>query len=231
MVEPKEFWLKKIEEFKKNKNFEERIKYSNKIKELEDARNTPEFWYKKGLGCCEIKEFENALQCFDKDLESNGPNFNTLYQKGIVFYFLKKNSEAIEWFNRALETKYSDYLKTKEQIQTLKKHKEFEKCVIPTQKLKQIDPPPFQFWFYQGLVLAELGKYQESIKCYDEALLIKNDNPQVLFEKAKCELQQGEKTESVKTLKKICELDSSFKEKIQTDPLFSTSIKISQIFE
>jgi len=229
-LEPREFWLKKVEELKKTKDFEECLKYSKKIKELDDAKNKPEFWYKKGLAYSEIQEFENALQFFDKDLEINGENFDTLFQKGIIFYFLKNSSEAIEWFNRAWELKYSDYLETKEQILTLKEHKEFEKSVMHTQKLKQIDPPPFQFWFYQGLVFTDLGKYQESAKCYDEALLIKPDDPPVLFEKAKCELLQGNKIACFNTLQKVYALDSSFKEKIQTEPIFSDTIQFNQIF-
>jgi len=229
-LEPREFWLKKIKECKKNKNFEESILYSQKIKTLDDAINKPEFWHKKGLACCEIQEFENALQCFDRDLESNGQNFDSLFQKGIVFYYLKNSSEAIEWFNRAWEIKYSGYLKTREQIRTLNEHKEFEKAVLHKQKLKQTDPPPFQFWFYQGLVLAELGKYQESIKSYDEALMINPDDPTVLFEKAKCELLHGNKIACVITLKRACDLDSSFKEKIQAEPIFSKTIQINQFF-
>ena len=229
-MEPQEFWLKKIEDLKKNKNFEECIKYSDKIKFVENAKNKPEFWYKKGLAYCEIQEFEKALNCFDKDLENNGQNFDTLYHKGIVYYFLKNNYEAIEWFNKAWELKYSDYLKIKEQIQSLKEHKEFEKSVLHSKKLKQIDSPPFQFWYYQALILRELGKYQEAENCCDEALLEKHDDPLILFEKAKCELLQGEKNGCHNLLKKVCEIDSSFKEKIKKESIFSETIQFNQLF-
>jgi len=226
-VEPKEFWLKKIEEFKKIKKFEECLKYADKIKEIDDAKNKPEFWYKKGIAYSEIQEFENALLCFDKDLELNEPNFDTLYQKGIIFYFLKKNIEAIECFNKAWQLKYSDYLKTKEQIHLLKEHKEFEKSVTHSKKLKQIDSPPFQFWHYQALILTELGKYQKATKSYEEALLINPDSPLVLFDRAKCEFLQGNEEDCLNLLKKTYTLDLSFKKKIQSEPTFSNFIKNS----
>jgi len=229
-LEPQEFWQKKIEDFKRKKDFEACLEYSNKIKELEDARNKPEFWNKKALAYFEIQEFKKALDYFDKDLEINGQSFDTLYQKAIVFYFLKNNSEANEWFNRAWQIKYSNYLKTKEQIQTLKEHKEFEKSVIHSKKLKQVEDPPFQFWYYQALVLTELGKYQEAIKSYNEAWARKQDDPLVLFNKAKCEFLFGKKDESFSTLTKACAMDSSIKEKIQAEAIFSETVKFNQLF-
>jgi tetratricopeptide (TPR) repeat protein len=229
-LEPRKFWLKKIAELKKNKNFEECLKYSNKIKELDDARNKPEFWYEKGLAYYDIGEFENALQCFDKDLENNGQNFDSLFQKGIVFYYLENHSEANEWLNKAWELKYSDYLKTKEQIQSLKEHKEYEKSVLHSKKLYQIDSPPIQFWYYKAMILEELGKYQEAGNCCDEALLIKPYDPIILFEKAKCELLQGKKEKCYNILQKVCEIDPSFKEKIKKEPIFLETIQFNRLF-
>lgn len=213
VVEPREFWLKKIEEFKKKRDFEECLKYQNKIKELDDASNKPEFWYVKGLAYCEIQEFDKALQCFDKDLDLNEPNFDTMYQKGIVYYFLKKNLEAVEWFNKAWELKYSDYLKTKEQIQLLKEHKEFEKTIKHSKKLKGMDPPPYRFWHFQALALTELGKYQEAAKCYDQALSNNKDDILVLYDKARCEFLQGNKNEFLNILKNNYTLDLNFNKK------------------
>lgn len=230
-MEPKKVWLEKIEEFKKNKNFEECLKYASKIKDLDDARNKPEFWYKKGVAHIEIQDFKNALLCFDKDLELNKPNFETLYKKGIVYYFLKKNSDAVEWFNKAWELKYSQYLKTKEQIQLLKDHKEFEKTVMHAKKLNQIGAFPSQFWHYRGLSLTELEKYQEAMKCYDEALLIRPNEPLILFDKARCKFLQGKEKDCIDILKKVYSLDLSYKNKIQAEPVFSSLIQNNNIFD
>ena len=169
-MEPKDFWLKKIKNIKKTKNFEDAIKFKEKIKDIDDTKNKPDFWYKNGLAYFEIKEYEKAMSCFDKDLKQNKPTFETLYQKGIVFYVLKNYPEANECFNKAFEIKYSTYLKTQDQVQTLKKHKEFVKIVKYSTELSKFEPIPYQFWHYKALVLAKLGKYQESTECYDTCL-------------------------------------------------------------
>ena len=88
VLEPKEFWLKKAEEFKKLKKVDEALECVNKVKEIDDAKNKPYFWYKKGIAYSEIGEYDKALECFDKNLEQNKPNFETWYQKGIIFYFM-----------------------------------------------------------------------------------------------------------------------------------------------
>ena len=221
-MEPKEFWLKKAEEFKKLKKVDEALECLEKVRVIEDAKNKSYFWYRKGLTYSEMEEFDKALQCFDKDLELNTLNFETLYQKGIVFYILKKNLDAIECFNKAWELKYSNYLKTKEQIQTLKEHKEFEKAIMHSTKLDQMKSLPYQFWHYKGLALTKLGKYQDAIECYDEALLIKQDEPLVLFDKAKCELLRGKEDNCLHLLKKACKLDLNIKNMIQKENIFSS---------
>jgi len=220
-VEPEEFWLKKAEEFKKLKKVDEALECLEKVKEIDDAKNKPYFWYKKGIAYSEMEEFDKALQCFDKDLEVNKLNFETLYQKGIALYVLKKNLDAIECFNKAWELKYSNYLKTKEQIHTLKDHKEFEKALTYTTKLGQMKSLPYQFWHYKALALTDLGKHQDAIKCYDEALSIKPDEPLVLFDKARCELLRGKENNCIPLLIKACKLDISIKYMIKKEKIFS----------
>lgn len=189
-MEPTKFWLRKAEESKKANKIDEALEYLDKARKLEYAKNTVNFWYSLGTAYSEIKQFEKAMECFDKELELNTPNFETLYQKGIVLYILKKDIDAIECFNKAWEIKYSEYLKSKEQILILKKHKEFEKAIKHSTKLDQMKSFPYKFWHYKGLALANLAKYQEAIECYDEALSIKPDDPHVLSDKNKCKLLQ-----------------------------------------
>jgi len=221
VLEPKEFWLKKAEEFKKLKKVDEALECLEKVREIDDAKNKPYFWYKKGIAYSEMEEFDKALRCFDKDLEINKLNFETLYQKGIVLYLLKKNLDAIECFNKAWELKYSNYLKTKEQIHTLKEHKEFEKALMHSTKLDQMKSLPYQFWHYKALALTDLGKHQDAIKCYDEALSIKPDEPLVLFDKARCELLRGKENNCIPLLIKACKLDMSIKNMIKKEKIFS----------
>lgn len=169
-MEPKEFWLKKIKDLKKTKNFEDAIKYTEKIKGIEETKNQPDFWYKNGLAYSEIKEYEKALSCFEKDLNLNQPTFETFYQKGIIYFNFENYAEANECFNKAFEIKYSSFLKTQNQVQSLKKHKEFVKIVKYSTELKKMEPIPYQFWHYKAISLTKLGKYQESTECYENLL-------------------------------------------------------------
>ena len=227
-MDPKEFWLKKAEELKKLKKIEKALECLEQVKLIDESKNKPNFWYTQGLSYFQMEEYPNALQCYDHDLKLNKPSFETLYQKGILLYIMKKDTESIECFNKAWEIKYSSFLKTNEQINSLKKHKEFEKAIEHATNLDKMQELPSEFWHYKGLAFMELEKFSDAIECFDEGLKIEND-ALIFFDKAKCLLLQGNESVSIELLKRAYKIDPTIKNSIQNEPLFGDINKRAQI--
>jgi tetratricopeptide (TPR) repeat protein len=164
--------------------------------------------------------YEEAIECFNKDLTINDQSFESFYKKGISLYKLKKFKEAIECFNKAWQSNYSHYLKTKNHIDELKLRRQYELALLQSTELNQSKSIPVKFWYYKGLALSECAEYKEAVDCYDQALKLVSDDVSVLFEKARCELHLGEKESCLILLKKICSSDIKMLEKILKDKTF-----------
>jgi len=188
MSEPKDYWIKKAEELKKLKHFEQAVECMTKASELEEHEKKSDHWYHRGASLNEIGKYAEAVNCFEKELEVNPPKFDTFLQKGISLYYLKQSLEALECLKKAWELNYANYLKTKEQLDSLKLHKKFEIALDYATDLQTGTSLPEKFWQYKGLILTDLKKFDEAIKCYDEALTIKKNDPSILDDKTNCEI-------------------------------------------
>ena len=97
-----------------NKQFEDAVKFRDKSKTVTQKNEPQEFWYKKGFSLYELGQYEDALECLDKDLQVK-PNYVSNYTKGAIYLILKKYNESLECFNKAIEQKQSEILKYAQQ--------------------------------------------------------------------------------------------------------------------
>ena len=73
---------KKAAELKKERKFEEALKFVDKATEVEKEEKSDYFWYKKAVRCCEFGEYEEAIDCLDKDLSVHKKSYcrrNTIF--------------------------------------------------------------------------------------------------------------------------------------------------------
>jgi len=217
VFDPEKFWLNKVGELKKLKKIDEALECMEKVRTIENSKNKPNFWFENGFACVESGHYKEAIECFNKHLEFNPPDFDTMFQKGIVEYLLKNSLEAIECFNKAWELKHAEHLQMNEQVSALKEHKEYEKALKYATKLNEPFSIPNEFWQYKGLALTEHGNYEKAIECFDEILSAYPNEPEILFDKSKCELLRGNENNCIELLKKACEFDSNLKDRILSD--------------
>jgi tetratricopeptide (TPR) repeat protein len=64
--------------------------------------------FKKGISFLEDGKYEEALDCFEKILESNPNNPDIWNKKGVALRSMGRYNEAIESFNKALEISPKD---------------------------------------------------------------------------------------------------------------------------
>jgi len=168
----------------------------------------------------EIGKYEEALECFDKDLKFNKKSFETLYQKAVVLHTLDKPRDAVECFNKAWEVKHAEFLKLTDQAHTLKNHKKFERAVLHFDDAKNVKPIPIQFWHIQGLALHDIKRFEEANRCFDEALKLDENEPEVIYDKSRSQLMLDNTEECLTLLEKACKIDGKKRKRLLVDQNF-----------
>ncbi len=220
MVEPREHWILKAEQLKKEGRFEEAIKILDKVNEIKNEERDVDFWYKKAQNYCEIGEFEQAKDTLYKDLEINSKKYETYFLLGKVLCSLKKYEESLECYNKASEIHDSKHLRTAQKVDQMKKVHKFEEAIKYSDLLYQEKPLDPDYWDHRGRVLFHLKKFNESSKCFKKCLEINPDDPKILYELAKSELFEGNKKKSLDMLEKIYKIDPRITEKLSIDEDF-----------
>ena len=81
-------------------------------------------------------------------------------------------------------------------------------------------PDKHEALYNKGTALANLGRYEEAIAAYDQALAIKPDKHAALYNKACCYGLQGDVEKAVECLNAAISLDSESLELAKTDTDF-----------
>jgi len=215
------FYIKKAEELKKEKKFEEALKFTDKATQIKKEEKSDYFWYKRAVHCCEFGEYEDAIECLDKDLSMHKKSYETYFLKGLILVQLKNYAEAIECFNKASEERNQQYLQNSKKVEHMKNARKFEKALIYTDLVvheKQLDA---EFWHSKGIAFFKLKKYEDAKECFTNALEVKEADPKILYDQAKCELFLGNEEKGLDILEKSCNLDPISREKLRVDDDFS----------
>jgi len=222
------FFNKKAEELKKERKFEEALKFVDEANKIREEEKSPDFWYKRGIRFCEFGEYEKALDCFDNDLTLHKKSYETFFTKAKILFQLKKYAESVECFNKAAEEHNLQYLQASKKAEHLKNAHKYEKALIYTDLASHEKPLDEAFWHCKGLALLKLRKYDMARSCFTKALEIKNDDHLVLYDFAKCELLAGNEQKSLELLERSCNLDLTNKEKLRIDNDFSSLLENRQ---
>lgn len=219
MKNPKDFLLGEAEKLVKSGKFEDALKNLDEIKNMYEHQDK-DFWFNKGQHFLKMKEYSNATDCFEKDLNLNKKSYRSFCAKGIAQYMNESYHEAIESFNNAWEIKYAEILKNADQAKSLQNVKKFEKAIEYYDNANLSDAIDSQFWYYKALSLFQIGHYEDSIKCFDELLQNEPPTTEILYNKAKCEMQMGNIDSCISLLEKSFQLDPIKKEFLKKDPFF-----------
>jgi tetratricopeptide (TPR) repeat protein len=210
----------KATELKKERKFEEALKFVDKATEVKKEEKSDYFWYKKAVRCCEFGEYEEAIDCLNKDLSIHKKSYETYFLKGLILIQLKNSAEAIECFNKASEERNQQYLQNSQKVNQMKKVRKFEKALIYTDLSVSEKPLDSEFWHNKGIAFFKLKKYESAVDCFTKALQGK-EIPKILYDQAKCELFLGNEEKGLEILEKSCNLDPNGKEKLRVDSDFS----------
>ena len=215
------FYLKKSEKLKKAKKFEESLKLTDKAAQIKGEEKSDYFWYKRAINLREIGEYEDAIECLDKDLTIHKQSCESYFLKGLVLIQTKNYAEAIECFNKCSEERGQRYLSNSKKVERMKKAKKFEKALIYADLSANAKTLDDEFWHNKGIAYFKLKKYEDAKDCFTNALEMKELDTKILYDQAKCELFLGNEEKGLDFLEKSCNLDPTSREKLRVDNDFS----------
>ena len=183
---------------------------------------TSDYWVGKGLASYEQHNYEDAIGCFDRAISINPQDTDAWYNKGraneaISYEYIEryKNGnlpserspdyldaglyigDAMEYYNKAIDF---DPQNAKAWYRLGVCHYNLGYYGPAFDHLKQtveLDPQNAEAWNYMGIVLYYMCDYNESLKCYDRALVLdqnstnsqKNRNKALLSIKVKSNIR------------------------------------------
>ncbi len=123
-----------------------------------------------------MKNYEDALRCYNKATRLNENSPLVLYNKGKVFSELCKYSEAIKFFERAIELsdiKSEVYLESLLSMGfVLSRIGKYDEAIDSNDRALRIYPTNWRLWTNQGIAFGKLKRYNEEIRCYNRALRV-----------------------------------------------------------
>ena len=171
---------------------------------------------------CELGEYEEAVECLDKDLTLHKKSYETFFLKGLILYELTNYEESVECFNRAAEEYHQNFLQRIKKIGYMKQVQKFEKALIYTDLTYNEKPLNENFWYHKGLSFLKLKKYDKASECFASAIKMNTKDSKLFYSLSKCELFLGNKEKCLELLAKACAIDPISKEKLRVDDDFSS---------
>jgi tetratricopeptide (TPR) repeat protein len=136
---------------------------------------TVEELYLQGVLLYESEKWEAALDIFDRCLQQNSQDDNTLLIHGNILNELGRCEEAMASYNRVIEIKLDCYEAWFNRANILVNLGRYEEAIASFDRVIKIKSDYYEAWFNQGTILINLDRYEEAISSYDRAIEIKSD--------------------------------------------------------
>jgi tetratricopeptide (TPR) repeat protein len=121
------------------------------------------------------REYNKALDCYEKALDIDPNNGYAWYYKGGSLYYLQRYNEAIASYDKAIKIN-PDYAEAWIAIGlSLHNLQRYNEAIASYDKAIKINPDYAYAWHCKGGSLHNLQRYNEAIECYDKAIKINPD--------------------------------------------------------
>jgi tetratricopeptide (TPR) repeat protein len=178
----------------------DRINEANGAKELAASA-----WFVEGLSYANKRNYDKAIEDFDKAHELNPNRGDVLYFKGFYLAANSKHAEAIRSYDMALETSLLSegfrYRAMIEKGNSLAAQNEHGEALKSYNHAIELYPKPKEAYYLKGVSLAALNNYKDAIDAFDK--VIDKDPQNIDAHKGKiASLEALNKTDEVNRAKK-----------------------------
>ena len=158
----------------------ERIADDDETKE-EARKNMAISYNNRGNAYAELKQYENAIEDFNKAIEVN-PKFAEAYNnRGPAYAELKQYGRAIEDYNRAIELNPKFAKAYNNRGIAYAKLKQHERVIEDFNKAIDINPKFAEAYNNRGLAYAELEQYGRAIEDFNKAIDINPEDAKAYY--------------------------------------------------
>jgi tetratricopeptide (TPR) repeat protein len=118
------------------------------------------------------KEYELAIEDFDKALKKGEPNFEILFFKGISYFHLGQYENAITNYDLAIKINPRNYNPYYRKGRVYQELKDYENAIMQFRRALKYAPKEKHAFIYSyiGGCFLDVGQHQECIKAYNAAV-------------------------------------------------------------
>lgn len=196
--EPRIYWRDKGVTLRDSGKYEEALKAFDKLSEL--APDDDLGWREKAITLHKMGRYTEALNMYDKILEGSRYKIEELwYGKARSYSCLLNKDDALKELFKLVKKGYGykRLARRETDFQWLWNNKEFKNIV---------EPATAEEWYYYGVELFDLSKYDEAVKAFDNVLKSAPENYHYLWwKKGDALIKLGRYDEAIKMYDKSME--------------------------
>ena len=164
----------------------------------------------KGVGLLRMKEFQDAISCFDEVLDYNEIDEIAMDNKAFALASLGKNNEALKFNDKAVKINPNNPTIFVNLAHTLGNLGKFKESIDASESAIKLDPNYAKAWNNKAYALFRTDKIEEAEKCSDKSLEIDPDNIDALDTKMQILKKLGKDEESKKYHDRIIDFDKNY---------------------
>jgi tetratricopeptide (TPR) repeat protein len=161
------------------------------------GKQTASFWSNKGISLTALKQYEEALDCYDKALQIDPQSSVIWDNKGNALLGLGRYEEAVGCYDKALTI-----------VERIVSTGLSDGVYASLQCFAESRADPKAIWNNKGIALTYLGRFQDAINCYDSVLAIDPKNMATWSNKGNALKQLGQFKEAVNCYDRALAVDS-----------------------
>jgi tetratricopeptide (TPR) repeat protein len=167
----KEIWNKLGLALFKLERYKYAIKYFDVALSLDN--DYEEAWFNRGEAFSKQHIYQEAIKAYTEVLRAKSST-KVWIKKGILLFIQEDFHEANDCFDNALDL-LGSLCQISRKGDTWKNKNEFKKAIKCYDDVLEIEPERFNIWLKKGIILWDIGKYEEAKKCFDKALFFSYD--------------------------------------------------------
>ncbi|MDR1671974.1 MAG: tetratricopeptide repeat protein [Bacteroidales bacterium] len=138
-------------------------------------------WYNLGIVYNRKEDDEKAIEAYDYALAIYPEYTSALFNKANTLTLLNKTEEAIETYNDFLRIEPDNAAVHCYLGECHEKNHDYDCATQYFQKSLSLDNTFADAWFGMGIMNADCGRFEESVRCLKHAIALDKDNEEYLF--------------------------------------------------
>jgi tetratricopeptide (TPR) repeat protein len=139
--------------------------------------------YNKGISLAKIKQFDNAIICFDIVLSMNSNHISSLYNKGIALEATSRLDEALKCYELVLKMKPDHVSALYNKSVLYARVGKYEEAISLLDTILEINPNHILALYNKGILLLETNQFEKSITYLDRTLEIEPNHTSAAYHK------------------------------------------------